>query len=341
MGAAFEVVLDAGKLLISVNSSRAGPMVSVVTPHGRATVTGTIFSVEVANEDTIVNVARGKVEVDSMDAVAVVLPAGLSRTMVSGSGKKLPAEELQAMSRRDELFELLDTQGQGVVDISSVPLGAKVTVDGSPVGSTPVVVALRPGNRDVSLRVEGEPVVRELMDIEAGTRLERVFDLSYGDTATNAKSGNPLPSPAERLVPSSRRKSQIPRPTAEQLLFEAQSLRGAQQFQSAARVYQRILEEYPSNEITTSALVSLGTIELEKLGRPTSALGRFNLYLNRTDRSGALTPEALHGKARALRNLNRTEEEREVLETLVSSFGRSLYSQAAKARLKQLETESK
>jgi outer membrane protein assembly factor BamD (BamD/ComL family) len=118
-------------------------------------------------------------------------------------------------------------------------------------------------------------------------------------------------------------------------------LRASGQFRASAQVYRRIVERHAATEAAASALVSLGTIELEKLGEPASALSRFDLYLSRTGRRGPLAQEALYGRARALRALGRVAQEGAALEELVQSYGRSLYSKAARARLAQLNTESK
>ncbi|MCU0663804.1 MAG: FecR domain-containing protein [Myxococcota bacterium] len=343
MSDAIEIVLEAGAVLSSVDPSRKAPMLSVVTPHGRVTVTGTIFGVEVGDDDSFVRVARGKVEIDSVASVAAVLPAGSGKAMVSGVVRDLSAEERQGMIRRDDLFSLLDTEAKGAVDISSVPLGAEVLVDGSSVGTTPLVVSLRAGHRDLSLSVDGEPIVRELMDIEVGSRFERVFDLSAGDTAdvaSEARETQRRVAPVVAPSVASSRKTFVS-PTAEQLLYEAQSLRAAGQYRASAQVYRRIVERHTAEEAATSALVSLGTIELEKLSESSAALSRFELYLSRTGRRGPLAQEALYGRARALRALGRVGEERAALEELVESYGRSLYSKAARARLVELNAESK
>lgn len=337
---AVEIVLETGAVLSSVDPFKRGPKLSIVTPHGRVTVTGTIFSVEVGDDDSFVRVARGKVEIDSADSVAALLPAGRGKAMLSGADRELPAEERQGMTRREQLFGLLDRNAEGVVDISSVPLGAEVAIDGTAIGATPVIASLRFGPRDLSLRVHGENVVRELLDIAPGAKVERVFDLSFEDT-TAAVEPEPVRRPStvrfEKTVPE-----QGPSPvSAEQLLFEAQALRVSRQWRAAAQIYERIVAQYPSSESALSALVSLGTIELEKLSEPRSALKRFNLYLARGGQGGPLAQEALYGKAKALRSLGLPAEEKEALTQLVEQFSRSLYSQEARARLAVLEMESK
>jgi hypothetical protein len=63
---------------------------------------------------------------------------------------------------------------------------------------------------------------------------------------------------------------------------------------------------------------------------PGAALGEFEQY-----GSGALTPEALWGRARALRGL-KSPDERQVLERILREYPDSPYASGARQRLEQL-----
>ena len=82
------------------------------------------------------------------------------------------------------------------------------------------------------------------------------------------------------------------------------------------------------------ALVDLGTLELERLGRPAAALGRFRRYIA-SNRAGALEAEAMWGEANALRALGRPTEERVALTALVTAHPDALQSIEARERLEE------
>ncbi|MFO8072946.1 MAG: FecR domain-containing protein [Polyangia bacterium] len=104
---------------------------------------------------------------------------------------------------------------------------------------------------------------------------------------------------------------------------------------AAAAAYRELIRTHPSSEEARTAQVSLGQIELEKLGRPGAALRSFERYLG-PDGSGPLALEALWGKARALGALKLVEREREALTEFVERFPGAIQARGARRRLAEL-----
>jgi len=99
--------------------------------------------------------------------------------------------------------------------------------------------------------------------------------------------------------------------------------------EAALELYEELIARYPSSVEAEDARVLVGNLRLS-LRSPSAALGEFERYP-----AGALTPEALWGRARALRSLQ-SPEERQVLERIVREFPDSPYANGARQRLPQL-----
>lgn len=119
-------------------------------------------------------------------------------------------------------------------------------------------------------------------------------------------------------------------PTAGQLLEAAREARKERDWSAAAGRYRELIRRYPGAGEAGVALVDLGTIELDMLGRPARALASFDGYLAR---GGTLAAEALWGKANALRALGRGAEERAALEEIVASHPDAFQALEARRRL--------
>ena len=137
---------------------------------------------------------------------------------------------------------------------------------------------------------------------------------------------------------SDSRPDDIPRkePTAADLKERAHEAWLAKDWPEAARAYTRLVELYPSSEHARAALLSLGQLELEKLGQPKRSLAHFQRYLDRFGQ-GPLAQEALWGKCRSLARLGRVEEERAALEAFLERFPAAITAPRAKKRLAEIE----
>ncbi|HUT77981.1 MAG TPA: tetratricopeptide repeat protein [Polyangia bacterium] len=151
------------------------------------------------------------------------------------------------------------------------------------------------------------------------------------------------PPPSGPVSPEARTTAPAPaapRPeggeTVEALLFRAGELRVAKDWAGAAAAYREIFERHPDSSQARTSILSLAEIELVHLGRPDSALARFELYLTSWP-DGSLAPEAELGRARALGRLGRTAEETAALRAFVSRYPNSLLADRARNRLEALE----
>ena len=123
--------------------------------------------------------------------------------------------------------------------------------------------------------------------------------------------------------------------TSKSLFAEANRLRAAGRIVQAIRGYRLLQEQFPRSREAILSRVSLGNL---LLGRHETepALEQFNAYLS-ANPGGVLGEEALFGKARALRALGRSAEEREACVLLLSAYPRSVYEPFARARLGELK----
>lgn len=113
------------------------------------------------------------------------------------------------------------------------------------------------------------------------------------------------------------------------LFREASSARHGGDFGRARGIYLRLESEFPGSAEAQLAHVSLGKILLS-MGRAGEAEQQFTLYLRA---GGALTEEALVGRAQSLGRLGRGVAEGQVWETLLRDFPSSVYAAQAHERL--------
>jgi TolA-binding protein len=125
-------------------------------------------------------------------------------------------------------------------------------------------------------------------------------------------------------VPSSK-----PSFSPRELFTRASAARRSGDIEAAIGMYEELCAKYPSSVEAEDARLVLGNLRLEQRS-PRAALSQFENY-----GSGALSLEAMWGKAQALRKLE-SPEERTVLEALVRDYPSSPYAAAAKKRLQEL-----
>jgi tetratricopeptide (TPR) repeat protein len=122
--------------------------------------------------------------------------------------------------------------------------------------------------------------------------------------------------------------------TAAQLFAEANAARRALDLRRATELYLALEGRFPESAEARVALVSAGDL-LSRLGDPTAALHAFDRYLERW-LDGALAPEALFGRARALRQLGRRQDEVDAWRRLLRAFPGSIYESGGRQRLGEL-----
>ncbi|MBN2525888.1 MAG: FecR domain-containing protein [Deltaproteobacteria bacterium] len=103
----------------------------------------------------------------------------------------------------------------------------------------------------------------------------------------------------------------------------------------AADAYGELISRYPLSNEGQTALIALGDLQLNLLHQPENALRNYETYL--APGRSTLALEATYGKARSLRALGRTEEEKKVLRQLINQYSDSPQANTARARLAQLQ----
>jgi TolA-binding protein len=142
-----------------------------------------------------------------------------------------------------------------------------------------------------------------------------------------------------RLVPHATlaaRASTAPSATsATSILQQATEARQRGDRARAAELYRRLQREFPLSAEAALSAIPLGGLLLGD-GLSRAALAQFDDYLGRAH-GGALIPEALYGRARALARLGDRTEERRTWTRLCADFPDSAYAPLGRHRLAELE----
>jgi TolA-binding protein len=107
----------------------------------------------------------------------------------------------------------------------------------------------------------------------------------------------------------------------------------------ALSLYRKLIVRFPASPEAALSQVRLGGMLLDQ-GDSRTALGHFDRYLA-VQPGGALSPEALYGRGRALSSLGRSSEEARAWTKLISDFPKSPYAAHARKRLDALAGETK
>ena len=143
------------------------------------------------------------------------------------------------------------------------------------------------------------------------------------------------PRPVLRAAAETRAGALPPSTSATSLLQQATEARQRDERARAAELYRRLQREFPGSAEAVLSAVSLGGLLLED-GLPRAALTEFDGYLAKA-RGGALIPEALYGRARALGRLGDRAEERRTWTRLCADFPDSAYASLGRHRLAEIE----
>jgi len=119
--------------------------------------------------------------------------------------------------------------------------------------------------------------------------------------------------------------------SADSLLRQAGDARREGDGERALGLYRRLQSEFAGSPEALLSKVPLGNLLLER-GRAREALAQFDRYLDATPR-GALVPEALYGRARALSAAGDRAEEQLAWQRLLREFPASAYAPLARRRI--------
>lgn len=157
--------------------------------------------------------------------------------------------------------------------------------------------------------------------------------------ATPPAPSEPTPEPPREgsptePTPSAAPHASAPAPSASsatELLSAAGRARRTGQAALAVELLQNLRSRYPNSPEAAAASITLGKLELEQ-GAASAALSHFDDYLRRAP-GGALAPEALWGRSRALTKLGRVSEARTSSSELLERYPNSPYASSARAKL--------
>jgi TonB family protein len=153
--------------------AEASPSPLAPTPEALAPQSGQVGVLRIESEPSGARVsvngeARGRTPLRLSD-----LSFGSYRVRVEQRGYEAQAREvsLSAEAAAGELRFVLarPAPAQGGADVASTPPGASVSVDGRPVGTTPLTgLKLRPGKRQLEVALDGHETWTETVDVAAG-----------------------------------------------------------------------------------------------------------------------------------------------------------------------------
>ena len=306
------VYLEKGRLLARLDHQPAGRTFLVRTAQAEVQAVGTRFSVGISEDgQTQVRLHEGKVAVRAANHVASDLAAPV-QARVGDDIRVAPISE--TASHDDDLLSDLSTlarsETRAIARIASIPAGAEVSFDNVAMGRTPVSTVLA-ADAHVQLAMAGYVPASAWLSAADGGTIERSFTLTA------------LAAPEAQLDPPARvhRGTRLPSPS--HLLAAAQALRARGAYDACARVYRRLLSEFPESEESKVSMISLGELELGKRNHPVAALEAFGAYLRV---GGTLEREARYGRIRALRAAGRDGEADAESATFLRDYPTSIQS---------------
>jgi TolA-binding protein len=122
--------------------------------------------------------------------------------------------------------------------------------------------------------------------------------------------------------------------TAEELFARANQARRSGRDESAMALYRELQRLYPASPEAELSKATLARLLLDH-GQAEQALHGFDAYLG-SGRTGAMSEDALVGRAGALMQLNRRSEERATWQELLRRYPTSIHASRARARLGEL-----
>jgi TolA-binding protein len=147
----------------------------------------------------------------------------------------------------------------------------------------------------------------------------------------------PLEAPAIVGRPHDDRRGHRPRAAAAGAVDAAALLRSASDARRigdgdrAVHLYRKLQAQFPGSPEAMLSSIPLGGLLLER-GAARAALAEFERYLAKAG-DGALVPEALYGRGRALHRLGDRRQERQTWERLLAEFPDSAYAAHGQRRL--------
>ena len=323
-----DIALYAGKLYLLADPERPGGPIDVTTRTGTVRITGTYLSVEDGGNRVAVEVYRGSVQVAAFADEALHVMGG--QRLLIGTTEILAVDDHtnQHAGQIQDLLQLLGHSRYSAMEVRSIPEGAMVSLDGCPLGPTPLTAHVVAGLHKLELEAQQRVPAREFIQLDEGDRQSRTIELmalADYEPETVAVQETTAVAPA-LVIPDSQ--------LAAQLLQQAQAQRTQRAWSDAAATYRQLTDEYPQTPEARASWVSLGTLQLDQLGQPAEALNCFDTYLA-TIPGGSLAQEATFERARALRAMGDRSEEVAAWQLFLDRFPDALEAPLARQYMEQ------
>ena len=185
--------------------------------------------------------------------------------------------------------------GRTRISVGEEVSDAELRLDGRVIGALPVRAYLPAGVHHLELVAAGYQSHEGEFEVRAGE--EHVIDASLRarDEVVDALEAELLEDAAAVPEESAGEELEESLP-AEDLLALARTAMKEKRWADAAYAYRRLRRAYPGSQLAHAALVSIGNLELEHLGRPARARRAYRAYLRK---AGPLAQEAQLGVVRA------------------------------------------
>lgn len=334
-----------GRIVAELDPQPSGSSFGITTREGTAVAIGTAFAVEVPEGDAPVatRVLHGVVLVTSGAGSSQRVAAHQATTMGAEAPRPTPHDDEARDLSLAAPFPSLHESGHAepVVLVSEEP-GATATVDGRPVGPTPVALLLPPGDHTVAVRSASSGPPREArvhVDAEARATapLRTIAPVATVRSAlevvpepTSAKIASAASTPTPSATTARAPEPAAPAgPAASELLAQARERRARGDAAGAAATYQELAKRFSGSPEAHAAEVPYGELELGALGHPGAALAAFDRYLVR---GGPLAEEASFGRIRALRALGRDDDARAAVSAFLATYPDSALAPSLRPR---------
>ncbi len=346
-----------GRAVARLEPLEEGRTFALVHGDVSAQAIGTVFALAVDPEggEVTASVLQGRVRVDTagegieLGAHEVAAIRGTTIDRATLSAEQEAADLAMLAAARDAARSDV---GRLVVDCTPP---ATVVLDGAAVGRSPVVVSVPAGAHRVELVAAGGTAIHEALAVEAGQTTRRRFELGrevvaeveppeIHDAVSEPSAIDPVqPTPEPSAAEVVDEATEVDRDAAPHrpkrpigvLLDEARHERQAGRWSAAARAYSELVASHPRSAEARTALVSLGDLQLDRLGKPMAAARSYGLYLARG--GGPLAQEARYGRVRAYRAAGEPRLEARAIAAYLEHHPTSARVGGLKTRLKELE----
>lgn len=329
--------LVSGEVGVQLQPQPEGARLSIVADGVWSTAVGTAFTV--AHEGTQgvrTTVLHGKVRVGSDGGHEHIVVAHQQARVRGGRADVAPVMRSEESSEWALLHPaaLWREPVSATLALDGAP-GAEVVLDGEPIGITPLATLIPVGAHRLALRIDGRVALEREFVAEAGRPV--VLDIEWG-----ALTIAPTPVAAAEAPAATAPRAAVPTPatrpqrSAAEVLGQARRLLREGSYAAAATEYEALRRDFPTSPESSTVLVPLAQIELDRLGRPERALVHLDRYLG--SGQGALAQEARYARIRALAALRQSRQEATAIEEFLRLHPTSLRATRLQERLAELKT---